>query len=283
MQCSFNALIRKLEHIHPLTSEEMDALKKSCVRTVRFSANRDLVRQGEQPEDCHILLDGFVYRYTVFEDGRRQILSFHVPGDIYDTLHFLLPEADHNIATLTPGTVALVSHQAIIELTEQFPRIARALWKETLIEAAMFREWIASLGRRSAYGRIAHLICEMYVRVNAVGLARNFTIEWPITQSVMGDSQGLSTVHVNRTVQELRAAGLIQTQQKKLVITDWKGLQSAAEFDPAYLRLRLDSITAGEHKTNGSRPSVNARNGLAMGHMQGQRCSDQDRTTLFPD
>ena len=120
-------------------------------------------------------------------------------------------------------------------------------------------------------------------RPRAVGLARNFTIEWPITESVMGDSQGLSTVHVNRTVQELRAAGLIQTQQKKLVITDWKGLQSAAEFDPAYLRLRLDSITAGEHKTNGSRPSVNARNGLAMGHMQGQRCSDQDRTTLFPD
>ena len=211
MQSSFNALIRKLEHIHPLTSEEMAALEKSCVRTVRFSANRDVVRKGEQPEDCHILLDGFVYRYTMFEDGRRQILSFHVPGDIYDTLHFLLPEADHNIATLTPCTVALVSHQAIIGLTEQFPRIARALWKETLIEAAMFREWIASLGRRSAYGRIAHLICEMYVRLNAVGLARDFTIQWPITQSVMGNLQGLSTVHVNRTVQELRAAGLIQT------------------------------------------------------------------------
>ena len=213
--------------------------------------------EGEQPHDCHILLEGLVFRYKALGDGSRQILSLHVAGDIYDTQHFIVPEADYSICTLTSCRVALVSHHEIETLVERFPRIARALWKETLIEAAIFREWITNLGRRTAYGRIAHLICEMYARLNAVGLARDFTIEWPLTQEQIGDSQGLSTVHVNRSMQELRRAGLIETPRKKLVIKNWDGLQFAADFNPAYLRLPRNAVDADESVI--SRPIVCAQ------------------------
>jgi CRP-like cAMP-binding protein len=242
MLASFNPLIKKLQHVHPLSSEEIQILENACSRTVQFGAHRDIIREGDQPEECHVLLDGFVCRYKLLSDGNRQILSFHVPGDLYDTQNLLLPYTDHNIGSLTNCTVALMPHKAVIEMAEDFPRIGRALWKETLIDAAIFREWITNIGRRSAYARIAHLICETYVRLAAVGLAPDFTTAWPITQADIGDSQGLSTVHVNRTIQELRGAGLIKLEKKRLVIQDWEGLKSAAGFDPAYLRVRVAPV-----------------------------------------
>ncbi len=177
-------------------------------------------------------------RYKIL-DGKRQIFSFHIPGDIYDAQSFLLDEMDHSVATLTPCKVAVISHMAMKDLTETYPRIGRAIWKETLADAAIFREWMASIGRRLAYPRIAHLMCELVTKRYAVGLSNGHTrIDWPLTQAELGDALGLSTVHVNRTLKELRDDGLITLTNSHLNILDWDGLQRAAQFDPGYLHLK---------------------------------------------
>jgi CRP-like cAMP-binding protein len=171
-------------------------------------------------------------------EGKRQILSFHIPGDMYDAQSFLLDTMDHCVGTITPARVAVISHSKILELTENFPRIARAIWKETLVNAAIFRQWIASVGRRSAYQRIAHLMCELYVKNQAVARVADNQIEWPITQGEMADALGLSLVHVNRTLQELRSADLIRLKAGTLAVLDWEGLKHAGQFDPCYLHLK---------------------------------------------
>lgn len=195
------------------------------------------MRDGDRPIDCNLLLEGFVCRYKLTIDGKRQILSFQFPGDIFDAQSFILEEMDHSIATITPCKVALIPHETMGEITTAYPRITRAIWKDTLIDAAVFREWMTSIGRRSSYRRIAHLMCEVYVRLDVVGLAQDCTIEWPFTQAEIGDALGLSNVHVNRTYQELRKAGLITQKGSKLVIHDWPGITEAGEFEKRYLHL----------------------------------------------
>src|SRR5688572_9151216 len=220
-----NPLIRKLEHLFPLTSEEEEVLVRSCSRTVEIRADQDIVREGDKPSDCNLLLEGMVCRHKILEDGKRQIFSFHIPGDIFDAQSFLLETMDHSVATLTPCMVAPIPHTTMAQITEQFPRIARAIWKDTLVDAAIFRAWMANIGRRSAYKRIAHLMCEMVLKCHAVGLADDHRqIAWPITQSEVGDALGLSLVHVNRTLQELRGDNLITLKDGVLIVHDWEAL-----------------------------------------------------------
>jgi CRP-like cAMP-binding protein len=242
-----NPLSRKLQYLYPLTSEEQSAVERAFSRTLDFEADEDIVREGEKPTQCNVLLEGWTIRYKILEDGKRQIFSFHVPGDIYDAQSFLLDTMDHSVATLTPCKVAVISHATMKELTEAYPRIGRAIWKETLVDAAIFREWMANIGRRSAYQRIAHVMCEMVVKLNVVGLSDDHRrIDWPITQAEMGDALGLSLVHVNRTLQELRAEGLITLKNGRLDILNWDGLKTAGEFDAGYLHLKpQDPARAG--------------------------------------
>ena len=232
-------LIRKFEHLYPLTAQEQAALDGAFSRVLSFGADEDIVSEGDRPSECNVLLEGWTIRYKILEDGKRQIFSFHVPGDIYDAQSFLLETMDHSVATLTPCRIAVISHAAMKDLTETYPRIARAIWKDTLVDAAIFREWMASIGRRSAYKRIAHVLCEMVVKLNAVGLSDGHRrIDWPVTQAELGDALGLSLVHVNRTLQELRGEGLITLHDSRLEILDWSGLQRAGEFEPGYLHLK---------------------------------------------
>jgi CRP-like cAMP-binding protein len=248
-----NPFIRKLEQLFPLTPEEKDLLQSSCSRTLEFRADEDIVREGEQPSDCNLLLQGMVFRYKVLEDGKRQIFSFHVPGDIFDAQSFLLETMDHCAATLTPCKIAVIPHETVRQITEKYPRVGHAIWKDTLVDAAIFREWIASIGRRSAYQRIAHIMCEMMVKLHTVGLADDHRrIEWPITQAELGDALGLSNVHVNRTLQELRKHGLITLKDSTLVVHDWEALQRTAMFAPLYLHLKTDRPS----RHNGERPTV---------------------------
>ena len=142
---------------------------------------------------------------------------------------------DHSIGSITSGRMAVVPHATMLDLTETSPRIARALWRTTLLETALFRQRIVGLGRRSAYARIAHLLCELRVRLRAVGLSQNGSYDLPVTQAELADALGLSTVHVNRTLQALRRHGLITLRGGKLMIEDWDGLTTAGEFDPDYL------------------------------------------------
>ena len=225
-------LIVKLEAIASLTSEEKQALERLPYRTRSFEENVDLVRQGDCPVECCLLLEGLVCRYKLLGEGRRQIMSFHIAGDIPDLQSLHLKKMDHSLASLTPVRVAFIPHEALGELIRTFPGITASFWRDTLIDAAVFREWLAGVGRRSAHARIAHLICELYVRMRSVGLARGPSFELQITQVELADSLGLSPVHVNRVLQDLRKSGLIASRGRFMSIEDWEGLREAAALEP---------------------------------------------------
>lgn len=228
-------LVRRLESYCPLTEQERQVLRDASREIADFEGDRDLVREGERPVNSNVLLDGMTFRYRLTPEGKRQILSFHVPGDVFDAQSFLLAEMDHSVATLTPCRLAVLPHRAVRELTETHPGIARALWKATLVDAAIAREWMVSLGRRDAQQALAHLLCELVARLDAVGRAPQRSIELPLTQTEIGDALGLSNVHVNRTIRELREARLIALQGRRLVVLDWERLKAVAAFNPRYL------------------------------------------------
>jgi CRP-like cAMP-binding protein len=190
------------------------------------------VQQGDAPGECCLVVEGFVCRYKVLGRGQRQIVSFHIPGDVPDFQSLHLKVMDHSVGALAPTLVAFIPHAAISELMRSHPRLAAAIWRDTLIDASIFREWLSSTGRRSAYERIAHLICEMFVKYQAVGLSRNGSFELPITQAEYGDALGLSTVHVNRSIQALRKQGLIVSKGSRTQILDWKGLKKGGRLRP---------------------------------------------------
>jgi len=239
----FNAtpLVRKLESQIVLSDAEKDALQSLSGTVKTLEADQDIVREGERPSTCCLVLDGFVHRYKMTETGKRQILSFHISGDIPDLQSLHLEVMDHSLGTLARSTLAFLPHDTVRDLIRRCPRIGDAFWRETLIDAAVFREWMLGLGRREAYGRMAHLLCELYVRLKAVGLANGHGYEMPLTQAELGDALGLSTVHVNRTLQDLRGEGLITLQGGSVAVLDWEGLRKAGEFDPTYLHLRKEA------------------------------------------
>jgi CRP-like cAMP-binding protein len=231
-------LIRKMETITALTEPERAALSALPMRIKDFAEDTDLVREGDAPQECCLILDGFVCRYKLLGQGQRQIFSFHLPGDIADLQCLQLGVMDHSVGSLAPGRCAYIPHAALRDLTDRFPGIAAAFWRDTLIDAAVFREWLAGVGRRTAHQRIAHLICEVCVRLRSLKLIDDHVFDMPVTQAELGDSLGLSTVHVNRVLQDLRRGGLITSKGRRIVIEDWPRLQEAGDFDPAYLHLR---------------------------------------------
>jgi CRP-like cAMP-binding protein len=232
-----NRLIRKLESIADLSDEERRAIFGLPMTVRTFATDKDIVREGDRPSECFLVVEGFAGSYKHSGDGKRQFMSFYTPGDIPDLQSLHLDVMDHNISTLVPSKLAFIPHAALHEATRRYPGLAAALWRDTLIDAAIFREWIVNVGRRPAYARTAHLLCELAVKLRAVGLMADWTFELPLTQAELGDAMGLSTVHVNRTFQELRANGLIRSEGRTLIIEDWGALKKAGEFDPTYLHL----------------------------------------------
>jgi CRP-like cAMP-binding protein len=230
-------LIRKLEHFAPFTAEEREALLAACSDVRRVGAREDLARQGDHPTAVNLLLSGFACRYKVLPDGRRQLMAFFVPGDFCDFRNFLLARLDHSIGTLAQGTIATLPMERVEALLARWPRIARAIWWSQLVEEAITREWVVNLGQRTAIERTAHLFCEVFWRLRAVGLTRGHACEMPFTQTELADTLGLSAVHVNRTLQELRRSELITLRERELTIHDLEALQDLALFDPVYLHL----------------------------------------------
>ena len=231
-------LIRKLESIGFLGADEIAAICELPLELRTFPDGADLVRECDVPSHCCLIIEGLAARYKLTGDGQRQIMSFHWAGDVPDLQSLHLRTMDHSLTAITPVTAAFIPHDSIHRLVAAYPRIGSLLWRDTLIDAAIFREWLTSVGRRSAYSRIAHLLCELYLRARAVGLTGDQTMEMPITQAELGDALGLSSVHVNRSLQELRRDGLIVSRGRMLVITDWPGLQAAGDFDPTYLHIQ---------------------------------------------
>jgi CRP-like cAMP-binding protein len=182
-------------------------------------------------------VSGFAARYQVLEEGGRQITALHVAGDFVDLHSLLLKPMDHGVVTLSDCQIMKIDHAGLRAVTAQESHLARMLWLSTLIDAAIHRQWIVAMGRRTALGHTAHLFCEIYSLLNAVDLAPDMAFEFPITQQELADVLGLSSVHVNRTVQELRAKDLISWDGTTARILDWDCLAALGEFDPTYLQL----------------------------------------------
>jgi CRP-like cAMP-binding protein len=227
-------LTANLQLYGALSVEEQRVVETMVVSTRSTVVGEDLVVEGDAPAQCRVLLDGQAFRHRTLADGRRQIMSFHIPGDVLD-LQGMFLGMDHNVTALTAGEIGLIPHGRLADVMETYPRIARGFWRTSLVEAAIFREWMVGMGRRTAYARIAHLFCEMIVRFRAMGMVRQDRCHFPITQQHLSDSLGLSAVHTNRTLQALRGEGLLSFQGGELVVLDWPGLKTAGEFDAGYL------------------------------------------------
>jgi CRP-like cAMP-binding protein len=236
-------LIRKLEQFIRLAADDQRLLERvSCEHVRRFGPREDILCEGDEPGEIHLILSGWACRSKQLEDGRTAILAFLLPGDLCDLDNFLLRPMDHSVGALTAVTVAGIPRPLFEDLMLQHARIAQALWSSALIDAAIQREWTLSLSQRTAYERLCHLLCELFLRLQAVGLTQGSSCELPITQAKLAEATGLTLVHLNRMLQELRAANLVVLKSKTLTIPDLGALMSAALFNPAYLHLDRAAI-----------------------------------------
>ena len=231
-----NLLIRKLEAFGRLPDADRRLLDGIAAPAKDVAAREDLIREGDDPRDVQLILEGFACRYKLLPDGGRQITAFLIPGDFCDLHVFILKAMDHSIATISPCRVVAIPRGKILELTER-PAIARALWWAALVDEAILREWLVNLGARPADQRIAHLLCELLARLRTVGLVNGDSYELPITQLDLADTMGLTNVHVNRVLQRLRSEGAITLKSKRLVIEDVERLMAFCGFDGGYLHL----------------------------------------------
>lgn len=227
----------KLRARDTVSPEEEQALRDAVAEVRSLSADEIVVHAGRVLTFSVLLLDGIMCRYKDLSDGQRQITELHVPGDFADLHSFTLKRLDHNIMTITPCRIAIVPHERLERITERFPHLTRLLWFTTNLDAAIHREWEVSLGRRSALSRIAALFCEMTLRLEVVGLAEGLSYDFDLTQTDLAECVGLTPIHVNRTLKELREQGLVQFRGGRVTIHDWDGLARVAEFDTAYLYL----------------------------------------------
>jgi CRP-like cAMP-binding protein len=232
-------LIRQLEIIADLGLEDREALAALPMRTRNVPAGEDLVSEGDRPSESCLVLSGLVCRYKLAGGGGgRQILAFHFPGDLPDLQSLTLEVMDHGLLALSPVRAAFIPHAAIHQAVEEKRGVRNALLKCGFVDGSIFREWIANVGRRNALERVAHVFCECFTRMTARGLANGQSFEFLLTQAELADATGLSNVHVNRTMQQLRRSRLVKTEGRKLEILDWPGLQAAGDFDPSYLHMR---------------------------------------------
>lgn len=221
----------------------LDAADRARIDTLldqrqrNIAPRRDVVSEGEVPRFVHFVLDGWGCRYRQMPDGRRQLLSLLLPGDLFDSNLQVVARMDHAVGAITAMTVAEVPPDALSALAEAHVGIAQALWWNDHVAFGTHREWIASLGLRSARERIALLFCEVYFRLRLVGRCPALTCEFPLTQADLAEATGLTPVHVNRMVQELRRDRLIEWAGRSLTILDLDRLCQVASFTPGYLHL----------------------------------------------
>ena len=231
------ALALRLEAFTRLSSEDKAVLAKVSKTSRVIPPRRDLIREGENPKYIHLMLDGWACRYKTLPDGRRQIVAFFVPGDFCDLNVYVLRQMDHSIGAITRLSVADISRDEMDRLTANYPRITQALWWEALVNTAIQREWTLNVGQRTAYERLAHLLTELFLRLRTVNMTNGISCDFPLTQNDLADATGLTAVHVNRTMQDLRRDKLIQLERRRLTIPDLQRLMDAAMFNPNYLHL----------------------------------------------
>lgn len=230
-----DALLLRLGQHDSLAAEEREILAAAFGPIEAVAKGRDIVTEGEQPAHSTVLIDGLASRYRTLSDGRRQIVALHIAGDFVDLHSFMLKRMDHSVGALSDCVVSRVPHKMLATITENQPHLTRLLWLLTLVDAAIGREWLVSMGRRSASERVAHLFCELHVRLLAVHRSSDDGFELPITQADLGDLLGLSPVHINRVLRQLRERRLVLWEGRRVRILDPEGLVALADFDDIYL------------------------------------------------
>ena len=236
-----NPLVAMLERRDRLSAAEKAALETLAGPTRLVAAGEDLVCEGDRPHESTLMLTGLTARYNTLREGGRQISALHIPGDFIDLHSFPLHVMDHGVVALAPTTVASYPHASLIALTEQFPHLTRMLWLSTLIDAAIHRRWLVAMGRQSSTAQLGHLLCELHVRLGLVGLVQDDSFDLALNQTELGDVLGLSLVHVNRVIQQLKREGLIAWTGRRVTILDVARLRAFAEFDPTYLQLETEA------------------------------------------
>lgn len=265
-----NLFVRKLGLRVALSEEDERALIDATRKTLKIAPGRDVVSEGDKPEFAHILLDGFACRYRGLSDGGRTILAYLVPGDGCDLHASILPRMPHSIATLTPCVVAQIPYRTIKELAAYRPSIYLALWWSVIVDEAMLQESLVGSGRRSASKQVAHFLCEVITRLQAVGVVSGDDCRLHISQAELADTAGLSLMHIHRVLTELKKSSLIKIGQKAIIVPDISMLKRFCEFDPSYLYLADDkSARKSEAPIDLSRATRNeyeARFGSRLGN-----------------
>lgn len=230
-------LTRRLAFRDAVSDEDRAVIERLASTVQALPAGVDVIGEGVHQSASRILIEGWVCRYKTRASGGRQINQLHVPGDFFDLHSFLLKRLDHSIATLTPCRIAVVPHETLRAVTEEHPHLSRLLWLSTALDSANTREWMTVMGRTSAVSQVAHIFCELYLRLEVVGLAADHRYALPISQQDVADARGLTGVHVNRMLRQLREMGLVEWTRGQVTIHDWDELTRVAEFDPTYLNL----------------------------------------------
>jgi CRP-like cAMP-binding protein len=230
-------LLRKLETHAVLSEDDRQAILALPFQLKALEPQGYIVREGDVPRLTAVLLSGFAYRHKIAGDGSRQIVALHIPGESLDFQMLFLDEADHNVQTLTRAEVAMIPRAEIQKLARDRPSIGRAILISIMVEASIFREWVLNVGRRPARARLAHVLCEWAVRLEAQGLVDATGYELPMTQEQLADTLGLTPVHVNRTLKALEAEGYLTRDKRRVSFPDWRRMRSLADFNQRYLHL----------------------------------------------
>jgi CRP-like cAMP-binding protein len=231
-------MVRKLEYWHKFDDDDRAAVLGLPHNVRTLEQNHYIVREFDRATHTCVLLSGFAMRHKIVAGGARQIVALHMKGDVVDLQNSLLAIADHSVQMLTAGKVAMIPREAVSRIAFERPNVGKAMWLDTLVDASVFREWIANVGRRNARTRVAHILCEFSLRLKVAGIGEQNGYEMPMTQEQLGDATGLTSVHINRTLKSLEADQLItRTTPRSIVVGDWRKLAEAGDFNSAYLHL----------------------------------------------
>lgn len=235
-------LVRKMARRDALSAVEQEVLSRLLGPERAVKAGAVLIAPGDRPSYSTFVVSGFCARFNVTAAGGRQLTEVNVAGDFVDLHSLLMRQMDHGVVALADCVVAYAQHADLRRLTEQHPHLGRLMWLETVIDGAIHRQWLVTMGQQDAASRLAHLVCELYRRLEAAGLASDGRLRIPMTQTDLGDVLGLTPIHVNRVLMELRREGLLEWKGAEVAIPDWDRLAAFALFDPTYLRLQPDTV-----------------------------------------
>jgi CRP-like cAMP-binding protein len=231
------ALVRRMRTSDAISEDDIATIHALAITVKDYPAERAIMRDGERATECCLIVEGFGIRSKTLSEGKRQILSIHIPGEIPDLMSLFLHVMDHDLSTLTPCRLGFISHEALRQLHRRRPNVAEMFWRDTLIDAAMFREWIVNVGQRPAPARLAHVMAELRERLRVIGRVEGNSFEMPLTQEQIGEALGITGVHANRVIRQLREGGIVDLHRGRVTVLDEFRFLELADFDDRYLHL----------------------------------------------